>query len=370
MHGIQLLGEPGGRRRYLREERQTSRCKIEADFTVGGKTVFYKASVVYGQDDNNRDRVYNADEQWNFKQLNKRRSSWLSDDDIALIISGDNQFDIYYARQLRRSLAKEKRIEIKLTRKETEAYRAVYDLRSGIKYYSASQFTNPALCPTSFEIDDDGDLSETYQLRSLRHTRLLYDIYRLFRDDKDRYTAFMSLIGKRGVRLVDGIDWKEFKLSSQVYEVQAGGKVLEKTRKRVMIIPTVKVGSSGLSFSQLSEGTLRTLAMLFYIITEKSEFLLIEEPEVCVHHGLLKSVIEVIKQYSQRKQIIISTHSELVIDQFTPDQVLIVDRSSEAGTQVRSISKIMGKAGLENLKRYLSSVGSLGEYWRHAGFLP
>jgi predicted ATPase len=110
------------------------------------------------------------------------------------------------------------------------------------------------------------------------------------------------------------------------------------------------------------------LAMLFYVITEKSELLLLEEPEVCVHHGLLKSVIEVIKEYASLKQIIISTHSESVLDYLEPDQIRIVERPEEFGTVVRSLDEIMSKKEIDALRSYLLTVGGLGEFWRHSGF--
>ena len=85
-------------------------------------------------------------------------------------------------------------------------------------------------------------------------------------------------------------------------------------RNKQLIVPYVGVDKTELSFNQLSEGTFKTIALIFYIITDKSNLLLIEEPEVCVHHGLLNSVMSLILLYSRRKQIIISTHSDFVLD--------------------------------------------------------
>ena len=249
------------------------------------------------------------------------------------------------------------------------AYEAIQTLRLGIRYYSASQFTNPSLSPTSFEIDeDDGDLNEPIQTRRLPHTRFLYDLYTLSKKNDSSYSAFLALVGPSGVGLIDEIRWQEVKFESEAYEVQAGGKVITKNKTRTMIIPTVQTGTSQLSFNQLSEGTLRTLAMLFYITTEKSELLLLEEPEVCVHHGLLNSVMEIIQQFSHRKQIIISTHSDAVLDKLAPEQLAIVDKNRESGTIVKGIGKIMSMKDIVALRGYLNSLGSLGEYLRHSGF--
>jgi len=116
---------------------------------------------------------------------------------------------------------------------------------------------------------------------------------------------------------------------------------------------------------QLSEGTFKTITLLFYLITERSSALLIEEPEVCVHHGLLVSIIELIKTYSRQKQIILSTHSDFILDQVEPRHVYRVKRDNEDGTKVTHIEKALSAGELKALKLYLETEGNLGEYWRH-----
>jgi predicted ATPase len=122
-----------------------------------------------------------------------------------------------------------------------------------------------------------------------------------------------------------------------------------------------------LSPNQLSEGTFKTITLLFYLMTEKSSALLIEEPEVCVHHGLLASIVELIKKYSKRKQIIMPTHSDFVLDKIDPRHVYKVNRSDEEGTLVEHIEDAMSADELAALKAYLATEGNLGEYWKHGG---
>ena len=110
------------------------------------------------------------------------------------------------------------------------------------------------------------------------------------------------------------------------------------------------------------------LALLFHIMTDRSSLLLIEEPEVFVHHGLLVTVVEVLKEYSREKQIIFSTHSDAILDHLNPEEVRIVSNNPKSGTEVRPISKAMSVRQFGALKEYLQSVGSLGEYWRQSGF--
>lgn len=144
-----------------------------------------------------------------------------------------------------------------------------------------------------------------------------------------------------------------------------GGKVVKKEKTNLLVVPSFKISGNSLSPSQLSEGTFKTLALLFYLVTDKSSILMIEEPEVCVHHGLLNSIVELIEVYSANKQIFISTHSDSVLDRLEVDNVFRVWRTKEAGTQVSNIKRNMKNKELLALKNYLLNEGSLGEYWKH-----
>jgi predicted ATPase len=94
--------------------------------------------------------------------------------------------------------------------------------------------------------------------------------------------------------------------------VKVGGKLKEIKRNRHLVVPSIKINNNELSPNQLSEGTFKTLALIYYILTDDSKILLVEEPEVCIHHGLLSSIMQLIKIQSKLKQIIISTHSDFV----------------------------------------------------------
>ena len=92
-------------------------------------------------------------------------------------------------------------------------------------------------------------------------------------------------------------------------------KIIPNKVKKVIFVPKVFLAKKVLSFNQLSEGTLKTMALVFYIIKNENSLLLIEEPEVCVHHGLLNSIIEVIKSETDFKQIINDLENFVIIKQ-------------------------------------------------------
>jgi predicted ATPase len=176
------------------------------------------------------------------------------------------------------------------------------------------------------------------------------------------------LVKKGGLGLIDNLVWREAKALSNTYEVRSGGKLIAKKRNTLLVVPTILAGRTQISFSQLSEGTFRTLALLFYIINDDTDLLLIEEPEMCVHHGLLASMVEVIKDSAEHKQVIISTHSDHVVDQVRPENVFLVKNEGRKGTRIGPVSAAMSKTEYVALKEYLRSAGNLGEYWRDSGF--
>lgn len=235
-----------------------------------------------------------------------------------------------------------------------------------MKYYSATQFTNPARCPVSFQVESEGSVRRVAELRG--HTKFLYDLFTEYKERlTSNYDQFFEVIGPDGIGLVDKLRFKEIPTSSVEYSVRSGGKVGKHKRTKMLVIPQFIIGRNELSPSQLSEGTFKTITLLFYLITETSSALLIEEPEVCVHHGLLSSIVELIKTYSRQKQIILSTHSDFVLDQIKPRHVYGVARSKHEGTTVAHVTKSLSAKELAALRHYLETEGNLGEYWRHGG---
>ena len=237
---------------------------------------------------------------------------------------------------------------------------------SNLSYYSATQFSDPSKCPISIELDD---FRMSFRGRMNRiHQQFIYDLYRAHKSSNSNFQLFINTVGRNGLGLIDNIEFRDHTIPSSSYKVKTGGKIQQIENTKSIIIPSVKVDGLTLSPNQLSEGTFKTLALVFYILNDKNELLLIEEPEVCIHHGLLSSILQLIIQQSRHKQIIISTHSDYVLDMLKPENILLVHKEYDIGTNVSSISKSMSANDYRVLKDYLESEGNLGEYWKEGGF--
>jgi len=227
----------------------------------------------------------------------------------------------------------------------------IVDFLISISYYSATQFADPTRCPVSISIQE----TEIQGIKNREsHSMFIYDLYSSYRSENKSFIKYVNIINKNGIGLIENIKFTEHKYTE--------------LNNRTVITPIFEIDGQRLSPNQLSEGTFKTLALIFYVLNDKSELLLIEEPEVCVHHGLLNSVIALIKQQSKEKQIIISTHSDFVLDKLKPENIILVKKDIQKGTLADKLSKTMSKDDYSALKEYLKTSGNLGEYWKEGGF--
>jgi len=98
---------------------------------------------------------------------------------------------------------------------------------------------------------------------------------------------------------------------------------------------------------QMSDGILRLLAVASLLYVENGPTVItFEEPENGVHPQLVREVVQILRELTQRKppnrcQVFLTTHSPYVLDEFYdhPDEVYCMERSSpQAGTVVTRLS--------------------------------
>jgi predicted ATPase len=77
---------------------------------------------------------------------------------------------------------------------------------------------------------------------------------------------------------------------------------------------------------QLSEGTLRFMWLATLLLSrDLPTITLIDEPEVSLHPELLSLLVDLMREASQRTQLIVATHSDRLIRFLKPDEVLVAD---------------------------------------------
>jgi predicted ATPase len=81
------------------------------------------------------------------------------------------------------------------------------------------------------------------------------------------------------------------------------------------------------SVAEVSDGTIQTLALLVAIYNPTSTALVIEEPENSVHPWIIRHVIDACRNADNTKQIVLTTHSPIVINAVRPEEVWVVWRA-------------------------------------------
>lgn len=109
--------------------------------------------------------------------------------------------------------------------------------------------------------------------------------------------------------------------------------------------------------TRLSDGTLRYICLLAVLCHPNLPPLVcLEEPELGLHPDLLPGVADLLRDASNRSQLIVTTHSDVLVDKLTdmPDSVVICEKH-DGQTQLRRLNS-------DDLKHWLSRY-SLGELW-------
>lgn len=109
--------------------------------------------------------------------------------------------------------------------------------------------------------------------------------------------------------------------------------------------------------SALSDGTLRFVALATLFLQPMNyqpSVILVDEPELGLHPYAITLLASLIKQASVNIQVIISTQSPFLLDQFQPEDVLVADRV-DGGTQFTRLDPVKLEGWLQDY--------SLGQLW-------
>ena len=339
---------------------------LSFNFNTAKYTRGFKFFLTYDTDERNRDVLMKAE----VSIKNKGDKKWSKKIDV----DGLNSFsymDFGHFRQgqiLYRGKSSKgvtKAFKFPFDESQFDAITEVVEYLNSIRYFSATEFSDPSSTPVTFEVNERG-LREAYGYGN-KHQQFLFDLYETSIKDIEFYNNYKDLVSSEGLDLISDIEFKVQTIQDNSYEVRAGGNFRNIKSDKNIIIPYLSLDGLNLSFNQLSEGTFKTLALVFYILKSENEMLLVEEPEVCIHHGLLNSITELLQIKSNLSQIVVSTHSDNILDNLRQEDIVLVEKKSDSGTEAKKLSEKLGVNEFKALKYYLSEVGNLGDYWKEGG---
>ena len=116
-------------------------------------------------------------------------------------------------------------------------------------------------------------------------------------------------------------------------------------------------GRFSIPATRLSDGTLRYLCLLAILCHPKPPPLMcIEEPELGLHPDVLPGLAELLIEASERTQLIVTTHSDVLVDAMSnqPEAVIVCEKQN-AGS-------VLTRLSAEDLRPWLETY-RLGELW-------
>jgi predicted ATPase len=109
--------------------------------------------------------------------------------------------------------------------------------------------------------------------------------------------------------------------------------------------------------AMISDGTIRLLSMLVSLLyaPDRSSIICIDEPERYLHPQVFGPLIEIMREVSNKTQLIITTHSPEIVRRLKPSEVLLVDKINNSTHLVNASDTVMIDKFLEEF--------SLDELW-------
>lgn len=232
---------------------------------------------------------------------------------------------------------------------------------------------------TDIEVPDDQSLlAQRWSPSDFRQLSALANSYRrvaIYRDWTFGPTS--AVRGAKSAELPGGSLLPDGSNLPQVLSgLMVGGLRAELVEKTQKLLPTIKEinveahsgivqlfmleedRSRPIPATRLSDGTLRYLCLLAILLNPKPPGLVcIEEPELGFHPDIIPTVADLLKDASQRMQLIVTTHSDILVSALSdvPEAIVVCERFP-TGTQMRRLDP-------EPLKEWLEKY-RLGEIWR------
>jgi predicted ATPase len=111
------------------------------------------------------------------------------------------------------------------------------------------------------------------------------------------------------------------------------------------------------SASLISDGTIRCICLCALLLQPTPpKMIVIDEPELGLHPLAISLLAELIKKVSGKTQIIVSTQSVTLLNQFEPEDIMVVDRTPD-GSQIKRLNEL-------ELETWLDEY-SLGQLWEN-----
>jgi predicted ATPase len=109
--------------------------------------------------------------------------------------------------------------------------------------------------------------------------------------------------------------------------------------------------------SFISDGTINIIALVIALYFDKAALAIIEEPERNIHPHLISRVVEMMKEASHNKQIIVTTHNPEIVKYADLKDIILISRQDDG------FSCVSRPADLETVKAFLENEIGIEELY-------
>jgi predicted ATPase len=151
--------------------------------------------------------------------------------------------------------------------------------------------------------------------------------------------------------------WRRFKEQLAAFYEDAEDIEIQVIGGTVQIALRERLFDSTIPAPRLSDGTLRWIALLAILLHPSPPPLVcIEEPEIGLHLDMMPTLAKLLQEASERMQLIVTTHSDALVDALsdTPEAIIVCEKEDGATTMRRLSREDLGA----RLEKY-----SLGQLW-------
>ena len=126
---------------------------------------------------------------------------------------------------------------------------------------------------------------------------------------------------------------------------------------KIFLVLREKKLSQSVSISHISDGTLRYLLLLaIFFNKNRGSLVCLDEPEIGLHPDMIFSLANFLKRAAKESQIIVATHSPLLLNDFNIEDLLIFEKNEDNQTIVLSKEE-------EDFQEWLDKNFTVGQLW-------
>jgi predicted ATPase len=190
---------------------------------------------------------------------------------------------------------------------------------------------------SSAKIKQKGDLSDNVTLRPDAGNLAAF-LYRLRETRRDTYRNIVDAV-RMVAPFFDDFDLRPDRLNPE----------------KIRLEWHEKGSDSYFNAAALSDGTLRFISLATLLLQSKlPTTLLLDEPELGLHPYAITMLAELLRVAAERTQVLVSTQSVTLVNQLSPEEVIVVDRP-EGESVFRRLSS-------DEIGSWLDDY-ALGELW-------